>query len=71
MRYSDHDWEIFYFQYFNSISIVCMQYSAGNTIYNKSTTYEEREVRISRENPVRGVGSWSALHERGFLIFVE
>ena len=29
------------------------------------------EVRISKENPVRGVGSWSAVHERGFLIFVE
>ena len=29
------------------------------------------EVRISREKPVHGVGSWSALHEREFLSFVE
>ena len=29
------------------------------------------EVRISRESTVHGVGSWSVLPERGFLIFVE
>ena len=29
------------------------------------------QLKISRENPVHGVGSWSALHEREFLSFVE
>ena len=29
------------------------------------------KVRFLRENPVHGVGSWSALHEREFFSFVK